>query len=258
MEWNREELKELLATYQIGKKPFSLLLGWGETTIMRYLNGVRPSEEFAKRLRELGRQPESYLKLLEENKDRLTPVAYKKSKNAVLRLLFGEKTRCAAAYLRQKYASMASPYLIVMTLYYTQAYSTGRNKSAFFEEDCEESGDRLYPYSDLLEELTEGRVAHYREDNGLLRAEEEELLNRVFELLCEYGPYELLQGYRKERPYLKKSRNDAGVRVIRANAFQNYYEKVTAGFRIEKPADLERYLSELSGRKNGKRTGKKN
>ena len=79
-----EQIKELLQRYAIGKKPLAALLGWGATTVMRYTEGVCPAPEFSATLLRLYEEPLLFLELLEENKDKLTPVAYKKSKNAVL------------------------------------------------------------------------------------------------------------------------------------------------------------------------------
>ena len=42
MESTKERLLSLMEQYEIGKKPLSRLLGWGETTVMRYLDGVEP------------------------------------------------------------------------------------------------------------------------------------------------------------------------------------------------------------------------
>ena len=55
------DTKELLLTimqrYDIGKKPLSRRLGWGDTTVMRYLDGVEPNREFAARIQELAENP---------------------------------------------------------------------------------------------------------------------------------------------------------------------------------------------------------
>ena len=39
-----EEILEILEKYNIGKKPLSLVLGWGEVTIIRYLDGSIPDK----------------------------------------------------------------------------------------------------------------------------------------------------------------------------------------------------------------------
>ena len=87
----KELISNLLEKYNIGKKPFSLLLGWGETTIIRYLDGEsEPSEKYFSILNEL-KDPEKYLSLLNVNKNNISKVAYIKSLNAVNELLLKEK-----------------------------------------------------------------------------------------------------------------------------------------------------------------------
>ena len=39
-----KEILEILEKYNIGKKPLSLVLGWGEITIIRYLEGQIPDQ----------------------------------------------------------------------------------------------------------------------------------------------------------------------------------------------------------------------
>ena len=39
-----KEIEEILNKYAIGKKPLSLVLGWGEVTIIRYLEGSTPEK----------------------------------------------------------------------------------------------------------------------------------------------------------------------------------------------------------------------
>ncbi len=88
---SKELINNLLEKYNIGKKPFSLLLGWGETTIIRYLDGEsEPSKKYFNILNEL-QDPEKYLSLLNTNKNNISKVAYIKSLNAVNTLILEEK-----------------------------------------------------------------------------------------------------------------------------------------------------------------------
>ena len=45
-----EEINKILNKYKIGKKPLSKLLGWGEITLIRYLNGDVPSKVYSEQL----------------------------------------------------------------------------------------------------------------------------------------------------------------------------------------------------------------
>lgn len=83
--------------YAIGKRPLSLLLGWGEQTFSRYCDGDVPTKQYSEILQKIYDEPKYYEQILEENKGNLkTEATYKKSKKAVEVLLHGaayEKTK---------------------------------------------------------------------------------------------------------------------------------------------------------------------
>lgn len=81
-------IREIPKKYAIGKRPLSLLLGWGEQTFSRYCNGDIPTKQYSDILNKLYNDPAYYSDLLEEKKDNLkSPLAYSKSRKAVDALL---------------------------------------------------------------------------------------------------------------------------------------------------------------------------
>ncbi|MEH7544161.1 hypothetical protein V7249_30470, partial [Bacillus thuringiensis] len=74
------EIREVLEKYKIGKRPLSLLLGWGEVTLTRYVNGDIPTKQYSDILKRLGRDQSFMLDILERNKDLITQKAYRVSK----------------------------------------------------------------------------------------------------------------------------------------------------------------------------------
>ena len=70
------EIKELLHKYNIGKKPLSKLLGWGDITVSRYIDGQIPTKMYSEKLKSLN-DPIEFYKLLEDNRDKITVEAYK-------------------------------------------------------------------------------------------------------------------------------------------------------------------------------------
>lgn len=74
--------------YAIGKRPLSLLLGWGEQTFSRYCDGDMPTKQYSEILQKLYDEPAYYAEMLENNKENLKTIAsYEKSKRAVNELL---------------------------------------------------------------------------------------------------------------------------------------------------------------------------
>jgi putative zinc finger/helix-turn-helix YgiT family protein len=83
-----EDIAEIPTLYAIGKRPLSMLLGWGEHTFSRYLDGHMPTKQYSNILKNIHDDPEIYSKILEENKENLkSKIAYKKSRKKVEKII---------------------------------------------------------------------------------------------------------------------------------------------------------------------------
>jgi len=82
-----EQICEMPVKYSIGKRPLSLLFGWGELTFTRYCDGDMPTKQYADTLARAYNDPAYYLSILEDKKDIIKPLTYKKSKSAVLKIM---------------------------------------------------------------------------------------------------------------------------------------------------------------------------
>jgi putative zinc finger/helix-turn-helix YgiT family protein len=82
-----EEIEEILEKYNIGKRPLSLLLGFGEITITRYLEGYLPTPKNSKMLMKILNSPSDYYSILQMNKDNITKIAFEKSEESTKKLL---------------------------------------------------------------------------------------------------------------------------------------------------------------------------
>ena len=81
------EINEIMSNYNIGKRPLSLLLGFGEITITRYLNGYLPTINNSKLLKKIYNSPSEYYSILQMNKSNISEITFKKSEKAVSKLL---------------------------------------------------------------------------------------------------------------------------------------------------------------------------
>ena len=83
-----EKIQAIPERYAIGKRPLSVLLGWGEHTFTRYADGDIPTRQYSETLSRLFDDPEYYLRILEENKDRMASAqSYEKSHAAAMKLI---------------------------------------------------------------------------------------------------------------------------------------------------------------------------
>ncbi len=242
-----DELNELLSRYAIGKKPLAALLGWGATTVLRYGSGVCPAGEYSAHLKRLYEEPLFYLEVLETNKDRLTPVAYKKSKNAVLFYLTSSKLWCGVQYIIERAKGDISPMRVVMTLYYAQAFSLGLTDKALFTEECDLSTAGV-PYTRYYEQLKRDGVKQGFSAEGLFTEEEEAFLDAAYRMLLWYGPAELEHVFSAERKYLRISRMEGGGKKIKNAALGGFFKKVVQGYKITCPEEFNLYFAERTGR----------
>ena len=71
-------IHSIMSQYNIGKRPLSLLLDWGELTITRYLKGMTPKKEYLDLLKSINEDANQFYEILQKNKDKITKVAYEK------------------------------------------------------------------------------------------------------------------------------------------------------------------------------------
>lgn len=83
-----EDIRKIPVLYNIGKRPLSLLLGWGELTFSRYFEGDMPTKQYSDTLKKLLSDPYYYYEILENGKERLNSnLTYFKSRKTVLELI---------------------------------------------------------------------------------------------------------------------------------------------------------------------------
>lgn len=253
----RDGLEQLLKKYAIGKKPLSRLLGWGETTVLRYLAGEEPTKEYAQRLWLIDRHPELYLQLLEQGKERLTRVAYRKSRQAVENLLFGNRLNVVAyrvwKEMKQEHGMQALPYYC----YYAQVLSMYLYGRELFSEDYQ-TQENLHPYP-MLEQKQWGQLIF--PDGGLPKqpetaepsqkrqkedAKEQMLIREVVFAFRWYGLETIRSMISHERNFLKITYNEQKQPIITKETLRQYFKKEFDALGIEEPKDFHRYVSGLA------------
>ena len=138
-----EKTLEIPQKYNIGKRPLSLLMGWGEQTFTRYYDGDMPTKQYSEALQKIYDDPKYYLSILEANKEKLKSLsAYEKSKLATQRILgieqISEKAKIddAINYLLCKCEDI-TPLALQKLLYYVQGFYFAFMNRFIFEENCE-------------------------------------------------------------------------------------------------------------------------
>lgn len=138
------EMELILDKYDIGKRPLSLLLGWGEGTLTRYLDGDIPTKQYSDTLKTILNDPKYMKKVLEENKDSITDVAYKRCSEALMDI---EKENSVTVKSEDKIdhvvkyllvsCSDITPLALQKLLYYAQGFFKAFTGEYLFHNNCE-------------------------------------------------------------------------------------------------------------------------
>lgn len=137
------EMKIILEKYDIGKRPLSLLLGWGEVTLTRYLDGNIPTKQYSDILKRVLDDPKYMRVLLEKNKSNVTENPYKRYNNALLKIekedaitfLSEDKIDHVVKYLLVKYLGI-TPLALQKLLYYSQFFFKTFSGEFLFNNNC--------------------------------------------------------------------------------------------------------------------------
>lgn len=240
--------------YNIGKRPLSILLGWGELTFSRYYDGDIPSRQYSEILIKIYEEPEFYLKLLELGKNKIASAAYKKTKKAaesMLNIQDNKKIVLAVKYLIYKCEDITA-LALQKALYYSQGIYSAFYQSYMFNEDCEAWAhgpvyrEIYYMYKDYKFNPI---VSDSDFDESLLSKEELSVLESVANHLCCYSGKVLENFTHHEEPWISArngvfdlSPSDA---IIPKDSIKAYFSIVKDKYKMKSPKDFQLYANDM-------------
>lgn len=236
-----DEIQEIINIYKIGKKPLARLLGWGETTIIRYLEGDAPTTEYSDKLKAILSNPIYYYSILLRNRENLTNVAFRKSKKAVLEKLMQSKIDVVAQFIINFKEAEISPAYIQVLLFYIQAFSLAFHGKEIFEEECGTLNDSMIPYPKVYENMKKYGMIKLEIDDSILTESEKELIHSVVDAFTWYGPKALFALMNRESKVLRMSRDLEKQKIITKDIIKNYYKEALIQYNISKISEIERY-----------------
>ena len=235
-----DEIKLILDRYRIGKKPLAKLLGWGETTIIRYMEGDIPTNEYSNKLKAILDDPEFYYDLLCRRKECLTGVAFKKSKKAVMSKIMATKIYAVAYYIVNRCNADICPSYIQYFIYYAQAFSFALYDKELFQEECGINNDHI-PYIKLYEGMKRCGVHTLEGGEEYLTAEEIDLIEAVMDAFAWYGPKALNTMTTYEKSMMKISRDKYNNKIIAKDTLKAYFKDVLEQYQIKGLHDICKY-----------------
>lgn len=254
------EMELILKRYDIGKRPLSLLLGWGELTLTRYLDGDIPTKQYSDTLKEILKNPYYMKELLEKNKDRIKDIAYRKSSEAIANIeddvLFNidsiNKIDHVVKYLLVN-SSDITPLALQKLLYYSQSFFKIFTGKFLFSNDCEAwvhgpvYKNVYHRYKDygcapIFSERDE------QEDINLTRLEKEVLDNVLRNFGCYSGKI-LEEMTHVELPWAKTrvglDDKENSNRIIEKDLMVEYFSGVKEKYNMLNVSDIKDYSMDL-------------
>lgn len=252
-----DQIREIPEKYAIGKRPLSLLLGWGEQTFSRYADGDMPTKQYSDMLLRIYSDPAFYAEILNTNKGNLkSDLSYEKSRKAVSALLSVDtppysKIDTVIRYLLDQCEDI-TPLALQKALYYIQGFYFAFYKIFLFQEDCEAwvhgpvYRDIYYRYRDYRFDPIEKTTAF---DESVFSAAEKAVYDSVINFFCCYSGKVLERFTHNEAPWLV-TRGTLPVsapsdRIIEKKLIGDYFDSVKTKYNMICTNDIKEYAQDM-------------
>ncbi len=252
-----EKVRALPERYKIGKRPLSVLLGWGEHTLERYLDGDIPTRQYSQTLENLYEDPGYYLNLLEAGREKISKKSYAKSRMAAEVLLGSNEVECSEAissvivYLIDRCEDI-TPLALQKALYYIQGFFYAFYSKFIFEEDCE-----AWAHGPVYRNVYK-KYADYHfnpiSDNSksplpVFSREEKAVIDSVINNICCYSGKILEAFTHSETPWIEtrgETEEDShSDKVIDRKAIGDFFLAIKEKYGMKTPDDIFLYSSDL-------------
>ncbi len=251
-----EEIEEIINKYSIGKKPLSLVLGLGEITITRYLDGQNPTKENSDLLKGVLKNPLLYEMFLIANKDKITNVAFKKSMGkAKQEELKSNKSKLysISLYLLDREIEV-DPLSMQKQLYFINGFSKHHLGERVIKEnaECWKYGPVYRDIYDAFSYYEYNKIDYeeLRKDKEIdLTDKEKEYLDAMIDAFGFYSGSILREMTHLTDPWINAraglNENTNSNRVIDNNDMEDYFEKVCLEYGIDSLSDIKKYSEDL-------------
>lgn len=252
-----QEIQCILDQYHIGAGPLARVLGFGEVTISRYLGGQLPSKSHSQKLLEVLASPRRLEEYLEENRDCISEVAYRKCReqlDAIAQRRSGSKIEAAAFYLLGRVRDI-TPLALQKLLYYAQSFFFVLYGEELFPDTCQAwvhgpvFPEIYYNYRTHSCILPDEPPLACDESHQQLSEKEIAFLNEVVSAFGCYSGAVLEQMTHRERPWIEARGNlqpdDHSRTEISKYAIHEYFRQAAERDGILNPCDIKRYSERM-------------
>lgn len=253
-----DEINLLMEKYNIEKRPLSKLLGLGEITITRYLDGQLPAKKYSDMLKRLLRYDEEMVAVLVDGKANITDNAYKKVEKTIStrKELWGYKSKIEiiALYMIDSVYDITNLSLQKL-LYYFKAMGYVFFGKDLLEEECEAwvHGPVFVKVYEKYKKFGRASIINKFEKidyDFLLINEEKELCDYVLSNFAIYNGSILRELTHKEWPWLE-AREGLGetercTNVIQEVLINDYFNEMNDKYGFDKSEGIRNYIRSLN------------
>ncbi|MBP5406079.1 DUF4065 domain-containing protein [bacterium] len=242
--------------YDIGKRPLSLMLGWGEQTFTRYCDGDMPTKQYSDILIRIYSDPAYFLELLNAGREKLTSRSYEKSKKAVDALLKSRMPAKSKIEIVIKYVlnqcEDITPLALQKALYYIQGFYCAFYGTFLFQDDCQ-----AWVHGPVYKDIYL-RYKNYRFDPigksenfdvSVFSSGEKAICDSVIQNICCYSGKVLERFTHNETPWLAARCNLPVVipsdRIIEKSLIKEYFDAVKHKYNMVNPSDIKSYAEDM-------------
>jgi putative zinc finger/helix-turn-helix YgiT family protein len=254
------EIKLILDKYDVGKRPLSVLLGWGEGTLTRYLDGDIPTKQYSDILKIILSDPKYMKEILEQNKDKITDVAFRRINAALEKkdivadtcIEPEDKIDYVVKYLLLNSVDI-TPLALQKLLYYSQGFYKALMGEYLFHNNCEAwvhgpvYRSIYYKYKDRGFNPIEEN--DYRYGDIKLTTIEKELLDSIIRNFGCYSGKVLEKMTHAEEPWratrIGLSDNEGSDRIIEKELITKYFNEIKSKHRMLNIVDIRDYSTDL-------------
>lgn len=238
----KEEINQILEKYDIGKRPLSLLLGFGEITITRYLDNYIPTKKNSFLLKKVLFEPETYYSILMANKKNITNLAFNKSLKAVLKFIDENSMEDNNIYEVADYIVSkidVTPKGLQKILYYIQLFSCKFLDYPAFSSSCKKwehgpvFGKIYYQYKEYgYKVITRDTSREFKIEKDLL-----EISNTVIKYFGCYSADVLEKFTHEEKPWMITMDNE----IIEKDLIKEFALEICNEHNINSIFDIGKY-----------------
>lgn len=251
-----KEIEEILNKYDIGKKPLSLLLGFGEIQIIRYLKSGNPSKEHSDILRSIKDNPFIFEGYIYANKDRVSNIAFKKALGKAKQLeLTNEHSKIyqISTYLLKKYED-TTDLALQKILYFLNGFSEKFLGEYLFLEKAE-----AWKHGPVYRELYDA-FSYYERANidyselitnheFNLTPKEVEYIDKILPFFACYSGSVLRNMSHLTDPWIKArvglEDDEYSNHVIDKRDIKEYFDRICEEYNINSIEDVYNYSQDL-------------